>query len=205
MKSYTTILSPAFDAMRSTLVARAPLARVIHVKTNIEQKTTATLNVARTYWIELVSILMICLLLYVAFHYFRSSSSRTRESSNEKNLTATTENLLQQQGLTNGGAGHLTGYTEIEQSFVTNIGDEPPPVLEIRQFTKDWESLFLPEDTRLTVEGKIIVENEVPEKKAAGPREPRRSGRARKATKRFEESWCNENFPKLGSALGVKT
>ena len=32
---------------------------------------------------------------------------------------------------------------------------------------------------------------------------PRRSGRERKATKKFEERWFGERLPRLGLALGV--
>lgn len=46
----------------------------------------------------------------------------------------------------------------------------------------------------------MVEEEEVAAVCAPGPR---RSGRERKATKRFEEGWFGERLPRLGLALGV--
>lgn len=205
MKDYTTILRPTFDAMSSKLLAGLALANFTHLNITLEQKRAAILTVAQTYWIELVSIFMLCLLSCVALHYFRSSSSRKGGIYIERQSSTIGEDeMQQQQTLINEGAGHLTGYKRIEHHGVTNIGDAPLPAIQIQQITKEWEELTLPGRTRPTMSRKINVKRSVPEETAAGPWEPRRSGRARKATKRFEESWYNGSLQNLGSSLGVE-
>lgn len=201
MKGDTTILRPTFDAMSSTLFAGPPLANVTHVKASFERSAMAMFAVAQRYWIELASILVLCLLLCVGF--FGTSISRRKQPSNSEHPADIQGRLLED------SAGHLSGCAESKHHLVTGIGDQSPHVQEIGIFTREWEGFPLPRDTLLAMYENISVSQtgttEFSEKDMAGPWQPRRSGRMRKPTSRFEESWYNERLQALGLALGVDT
>ena len=159
----------------------------------------AMFAVAQTYWIELASILVLCLLLCLGF--LRTSISRRKRASNTECSADIQRRLFED------SAGHLSGCAESKHHLVTGIRDQSPHVQDIGMFTREWEGFSLPRDTLLAMYENISVTEmgttEVSEKDTAGPWEPRRSGRTRKATSRFEESWYNERLQALGSALGV--
>ena len=93
-------------------------------------------------------------------------------------------------------------------ALTTNKSDEYAHVLNNRNFSKECElTPLLGDRRRAAYEPTIMAQTipmEVPEETAAGPWVPRRSGRARKSTRRFEESWYNGNLQGLSSALGVQ-
>ena len=80
------------------------------------------------------------------------------------------------------GAGRRSRYAETEHHVITKVSDRSLHVLEIRHFTEEPEAL---------------------EETLKGPWEPRRSGRERKATKRFAESWYGGRLQRVSSALGL--
>ena len=157
--------------------------------------------VAQTYWIELASILVLCLLLCLGF--FGTSISRRKQPSNTEHPADIQRRLLED------SPGHLSSYAETKHHLVAGIGDKSPHVQEIGQFSREWEGFPLSRDTLLALYENISVTQtdttEVSEKDTAVSWQPRRSGRTRKATSRFEESWYNGRLQALGSALGSDT
>ena len=89
------------------------------------------------------------------------------------------EGKIQETFYMDSGAVHQPGYKETEHHVITKVSDRSLHVLEIRHFIE---------------EPKVLEE---------AMRETRHSGRERKATRRFEESWYNERLRRLSSALGV--
>lgn len=197
-----------FDATSSKFFARNPLAHTAHLRTMFEQRTAALLAVAQTHWIELVSILILCTLLCAGLYYLRTSIPITKNLSNTTDSISIKDCGVQQKALVNVGAGHPLDSAGLNHLLVTDIDDASPHVLEFRNCTRECADLPLSGHKRPTVHQSITVTQRVtadgPEMIAAGPWEPRRSGRVRRATKRFEESWCCGRLQNLGLALGVE-
>ncbi|CAD6591755.1 MAG: hypothetical protein ASARMPREDX12_005405 [Alectoria sarmentosa] len=149
MKGDITILRPTFDAMSSTLFAGPPLANVTHVKASLERSAMAMFAVAQTYWIELASILVLCLLLCLGF--LRTSISRRKRASNTECSADIQRRLFED------SAGHLSGCAESKHHLVTGIRDQSPHVQDIGMFTREWEGFSLPRDTLLAMYENISV------------------------------------------------
>ena len=137
---------------------------------------------AETYKIELVSILALFYLLSLVLFYVKTSTLSKKQLSNMASSANIGGGGIQETFYMDSGAGHRAGYAETEHHIITKVSDRSLHVLEIRHFTEEPEVL-----------GEAMK----------GPWEPRHSGRERKATRRFEESWYNERLRRLGSALGV--
>ena len=165
------------------------------------------LAVAHTHWIELVSILILSILLCAGLYYLRTSIPITKNLSNMTDSIFIKDSGVQQKAHVNVGASHPLDSAGLNHLLVTYIDDASPHALEFRNCTRECADLLLSGYKRPTVCQSITVTQRVttggPEMIAAGPWEPRRSGRVRKATKRFEESWCCGRLQNLGSALGV--
>ena len=163
-----------------------------------EQKMTAVFAITQTYWIELVSIFVLLVHLCALLYYAKTSTSRIKEVPNTKTSAKISEYEIQR--IDSIDSGHLPGRTGTEHHIVKEVFDEYC-LPNIRQPIEDLDDRFPSEKNHLPQ----IVTTEIPKETVAGGWEPRRSGRSRKATNRFTESWCNGNFRGLGSALGVES
>ena len=166
----------------------------------LEQKMTAVFAITQTYWIELVSIFVLLVHLCALLYYSKTSTSRMEEVPNTKTSAKISEYEIQRMNSIDSGDGHLPSRTGTEHHIVTEVVDEYC-LPNIRQPIEDLDDRFLSE----IFHSLQTVATEVPKGTAAGAWEPRRSGRSRKATNRFTESWCNGKFRGLGSALGVES
>ena len=163
---------------------------------------------SKIQFIELVSVFLLFMLLCGAISYHRTSASRRKEFLNSADSAHIGDYQIDPRKSIDSDAANLPICSRTEQyAMTTNKSDENTHVPNNRTFSTECELLPLLGDRH-----RIVYENtttahtitmEVPEETAAGPCAPRRSERARKATRRFEESWYNEHLQCLSSALDV--
>ncbi len=158
------------------------------------------------YFIELVSILALCISLCGVLYFCRRSLSNRKKPSNMGHAAQVGEHRMQQNGPIDSAFDSLSGPTKSHRHVMTNRRDECAHLVKVPQLTRKWEDIPLEGVRHSTVYGNIdlaqTVRREISGETAAGPWEPRRSGRARKPTRRFEESWYSADLQVLASALG---
>ncbi len=201
-----TILRPTPDAMTSILFKGPSQAEATRPEITLEPSATAIFAVPRIHYIELVSILALCIFLCGVLYFCRRSLSHRKKPSNMGHAAQVGEHRMQQKGPIDSAFDSLSGPTKSYRHVMTNRSDESAHLVKVPQLTRKWEDLPRAEVKHSTVYGNIdlaqTVGKEIPGETAAGPWEPRRSGRARKPTRRFEESWYNADLQVLASALG---
>ena len=179
-----------------------PLYRMpLVMKRMFDENSMAMCVLTQEFWIELVSIVILCALVCALLYYLRDFFSRKKEL---LGLTTSAEN---QNSLIDIGAGHLPSDAETGHLVMTDMVDNSAHVLEIRRFTKECKDVIYTERGRPAMHKTLgVIETIIAgaiEDTTACLWEPRRSIRIRKATRRFEESWYNGRLQRLGSAIGV--
>lgn len=163
------------------------LPDLTHLNQQFEQRTSAMIAMAETHRIELASILLLFILPFLIFFLFYTEplflpGNKDKEFSNLENSADITQGRVRDNTLKDGVAGHQLRYAEThEHHIIAKVGKRSLQVLETQHFAKEQGV------------GKEIE---------ARPLELRRSGRARRPTRRFEESGLGWRMKDLRTALG---
>ena len=175
------------SAMTLDFLAEFPRAMLTDFKSMCEQTTSTIIAIANTYKIELVSIFVLFSLLILVFLLGCSKSSflpRKERSNIGTSAHDNSEGGIQDKHCVDEGAENQPRFVvQTVHCVMEKVGDRSLHVLETRHLMK----------------GPRVLE----EAEKHRPSEPRRSGRARRPTRRFEESGLDGSVRGLSSALGV--